>query len=126
MSKGKKKTPRKNEAKKNNIFPDKFPFWARLKIAKERTTLVIDEDLAKDKSKGGKLVDGYVHREATHENKRGDNEEVYPNPDENDSKPMYLKRPKKTPKRLFEPHNKKLKMPDFLRRRYDKNNHKNK
>ena len=124
MSKRKNKPPRKNVAKKNKVFPDRFPFWARLKIAKERTTLVIDEDLAKDKSKGGKLVEGYVHREATHENKRGDNEEVYPNPDKSDSKPMYLKRPKKTPKRLFEPHNKNLSMPEHLRRRYDKNNRK--
>jgi len=111
-------------AKKKSTFPDRFPFWARLKISKERTTLVIDEDMARDRSKGDKLVEGYVHREATHQNKRGDNEMIYPNPDRDDKKPMYLKRPKKTPKKLFEPHNKKLDMPEHLRQRYDKNNHK--
>ena len=45
-------------------FPKKFPFWARLRISKNRTTLVIDEDIALDEKK--KTVDGYVHREATH------------------------------------------------------------
>ena len=53
-----------------------------------------------------------------------DYEKIEPNPDPMDNKPMYLKRPKKTPKRLFEPHNKKLNMPDTLRERYDKNNKK--
>lgn len=33
------------------VFPSKFPFWARLKIAKSRTTLVIDEDEAYDKER---------------------------------------------------------------------------
>ena len=32
-------------------LPTKFPFWARLKISKHRTTLVIDEDMAMDKQK---------------------------------------------------------------------------
>lgn len=103
-------------------FPDKFPFWARLKIGKNRTTLVIDEDQVRDKKKG-ELVDGYVHREATH-SKNDDFEEIFPNPDSNDPDPMYLKRPRKFPKRLFKPHTKDLDMPEKLRERYDKNNHK--
>lgn len=100
--------------------PKKFPFWARLKISKHRTTLVIDEDIAKDKQKN-KLVDGYVHREATH-TYSPDYDEIKPNPDKDDPEPMYLKRPRKHPKRLFEPHNKTLDMPEHLRQRYDKNN----
>lgn len=105
--------------KKNKSFPpDKFPFWARLKINKRRTTLVIDEDMAKDTAKN-KQVEGYVHREATH-TYRKDYEEVYPNPDKADMKKMYLKRPRKHPKNLFEPHNKDLNMPEHLRLRYDK------
>lgn len=52
-------------------FPKKFPFWARLKIYKNRTTLVIDEGPALDKQKK-EMVDGYVHREATpHKRSRG-------------------------------------------------------
>lgn len=101
-------------------FPDKFPFWSRLKIGKRRTTLVIDEDMAMDKQKKA-LVAGYVHREATH-TKNDDYEEISPNPDKDDPEPMYLKRPRKLPKRLFEPHNKALDLPEFLRERYDKNN----
>ncbi len=104
-------------------LPTKFPFWARLKISKRRTTLVIDEDKAMDKQKH-KLVDGYVHREATHTNNK-DYEEIKPNPDPTDSRSMYLKRPQKLPKRLFEPHNKDLNMPEHLQQLYDKNNHKN-
>lgn len=100
----------------------RFPFWMRLKISKNRTTLVIDEDQAYDKQKK-EMVDGYVHREATHtENK--DYEKIEPNPDKDDPKPMYLKRPRKLPKRLFMPHNKDLDMPEHLRERYDKNNKK--
>ncbi len=60
-------------------FPEEFPFWARLRISKNRTTLVIDEDLAKDKKKN-KMVKGYVHREATSTaNKKY--EKIEPNPD---------------------------------------------
>ena len=66
-----------------------------------------------------KQVEGYVHREATH-TYRKDYEEVYPNPDKADMKKMYLKRPRKHPKNLFEPHNKDLNMPEHLRLRYDK------
>lgn len=118
--KAKQPTPKSTE--KAKPLPRKFPFWARLKIGKRRTTLVIDEDVAMDKQKKI-LVDGYVHREATHTEK-ADYEEIQPNPDPSDNKPMYLKRPRKLPKRLFEPHNKELSMPDHLIRRYDKNNHK--
>ena len=106
-----------------NKFPSKFPFWARLKINKNRTTLVIDEDKVTDKNTK-KLVDGFVHREATSEYHSGF-EEITPNPDK-DKRPdsMYLKSPRKLPKRLFKPHNKQLDMPEHLRERYDKNNHK--
>ena len=104
-------------------LPDKFPFWARLKFEKWRTTLVIDEDSAWDKEHK-RYVDGYVHREATH-TKKSDFEEIKPNPDKDDPEPMYLKRPRKHPKRLFAPHNKDLSMPEHLKERYDKNNHKN-
>ena len=91
-----------------------------MKIGKERTTLVIDESLAKNK-KTGKLVDGFVHRESTHtENKNY--ERISPNPDRSDKKDMFLKRPKKTPKVLFKKHNKKLDMPKHLIERYSKNN----
>lgn len=109
-------------SKKKKEFPKTFPFWARLKISKKRTTLVIDEERIVDK-KSKKLEDGFVHREATHTNKK-DFEKINPNPDKTDSKPMYLKRPTKLPKRLFEPHNKDLDMPQNLKDRYSKNNKK--
>lgn len=105
---------------KRNEFPDKFPFWARFKKNKNRTTLVIDEELVLNK-KTKKQEDMFVHRESTHSYKK-DFEKIYPNPDITDKKPMYLKRPTKKPKRLFEPHNKKLNMPKHLKDRYDKNN----
>ena len=38
--------------------------------------------------------------------------------------PMYLKSPKKLPKKMFENHNKKLDMPQDLKDRYSKNNKK--
>ena len=103
-------------------FPTEFPFWARLKIDKNRTTLVIDEAMAYNK-KTKKFEAGFVDREAIH-TYRKDYEEVSPNPDEEDTRPMYLKRPTKKPKRLFVPHNKDLNMPEYLKDRYDKNNHK--
>ncbi len=105
-------------------FPKEFPFWARLKISKQRTTLVIDDSPALDKQKN-KMVDGYVHREATSQYRKGF-EEISPNPDRDKSTPMYLKSPRKLPKYFFEPHNKDLNMPQFLKERYDKNNHKDK
>ena len=107
---------------KKNEFPNKFPFWARLKVGKKRTTLVIDEEKVINK-KTKKLEDGFVDREATHIARKG-LEKIFPNPDPTDKAPMYLKRPTKKPKRLFEPHNKKLNMPKHLKDKYDKNNRK--
>lgn len=112
----------KNNDNKDKKFPSKFPFWARLKIDKSRTTLVIDEDKAYNKQKK-KFEDGFVHREATSQMHK-DYEKIEPNPDKSKSEPMYLKRPRKTPKRLFEPHNKELDMPKNLKERYEKNNKK--
>lgn len=108
-------------------FPDKFPFWARFKPNKNRTTLVIDEEQVKRKNSDN-VDDCFVHREAIHcddDNKyvlSGDYEKVFPNPDTSDNTPMYLKRPHKHPKRMFAPHNKNLTMPEYLRQRYEKNN----
>lgn len=104
-----------------SVMPKLFPFWARLKISKRRTTLVIDEAPAKDEKKN--TVPGYVHREATSVQHKG-LEEINPNPDKSKKKPMYLKAARKLPKRLFEPHNKRLDMPEKLRKRYEGNNHK--
>ncbi len=101
-------------------FPNKFPFWARLKISKNRTTLVIDEAQAYNK-KLKKDEDGFVHREAIH-TKRKSYEEIKPNPDKNDPEPMYLKPPRKLPKRMFRPHEKDLDMPKHLQERYETNN----
>ena len=111
-----------SSSKKQTSFPTKFPFWARLKFGKKRTTLVIDEDKAFDKQKK-KTVDGFVHREATSV-KHKDYEEISPNPDKSKKAPMYLKRPKRTPKHLFENHNKDLDMPNSLKKRYGSNNNK--
>lgn len=110
----------KKSKKQQASFPPKFPFWARFKLNKRRTTLVIDEE-QKINKKSGKEENLYVHREATHTEKK-DYEKIYPNPDKEDKSPMYLKRPRKHPKKMFEPHNKSLDMPDFLKNRYDKNN----
>lgn len=108
---------------KKKEFPSKFPFWARMKINKNRTSLVIDEEKVINK-KTKKLEDGFVHREATSQYHKGF-EEIKPNPDK-DKRPnsMYLKSPRKLPKRLFEPHNKELEMPDILKNKYSKNNKK--
>ncbi len=103
-------------------FPKRFPFWARFKKNKNRTTLVVDEDKVYDKKKK-KEVDGFVHREATHSFKK-DYERISPNPDKSDNRDMYLKRPTKHPKDNFGLHNKNLDMPDYLRKRYKKNNKK--
>ena len=123
----KKKTNTTNNAKKSTpakkILPDKFPFWGRLKIEKNRTTLVIDEEIATNK-KTKKQEDFYVHREATSSTKRKDYEEIKPNPDKDKKEPMYLKRPKRIPKKLIKPHNKDLVMPEELKKRYAKNNKK--
>lgn len=117
-------TPVKKEA---STFPDKFPFWARLKINKNRTTLVIDETIEENK-KTKKVEEHFVHRESIHSNEDGSNvkgfELVTPNPDPDDERPMYLKRATKLPKRLFKPHNKDLNMPKHLSERYAGNNKK--
>lgn len=109
-------------SKKKKDFPKEFPFWARLKISKNRTTLVIDEDKVLNK-KTKKYEDGFVHRESIHTEKK-DYEKIYPNPDKSDPKPMYLKRPTKLPKQLFKVHEKNLSMPKHLKERYFKNNKK--
>ena len=53
------------QSKPKKSFPDKFPFWARLKISKNRTTLVIDETDAYNKVKK-RMEPGFLHREAIH------------------------------------------------------------
>lgn len=115
-----KKTSSKSSKKKE--FPTEFPFWGRLKIDKKRTTLVIDNCLAFNK-KTNKYEEGFVNREATHVQKKGV-EIILPNPDRSDNRPMFLKKATKKPKRLIEPHNKKLEMPKALKDRYSKNNKK--
>ncbi len=109
-------------AKNKKEMPTKFPFWARLKISKNRTTLVIDEEKNVLDKKDNKNKDMYVHRESTHTKGRG--ELIFPNPDRTDKRPMYLKSATKLPKAMFKPHNKKLDMPKYLINRYDKNNKK--
>lgn len=103
-------------------FPSEFPFWARLKISKNRTTLVIDEEKIINK-KTKKLVDGVVHRESTSKYHKGF-EKIFPNPDTTKNVPMYLKSPRKIAKTMIKPHNKKLAMPKHLKDRYSKNNFK--
>ena len=114
-------------ANKSNSFPDKFPFWARLKINKNRTTLVISKADVYDHKKK-KQVSGFKHRESIHVNesdlmklnkarKKG-YERIFPNPDKNDLRAMYLKKPSVLPQSLFKPHNKKLDMPKYLLDRY--------
>ncbi len=113
----------------DSVFPKKFPFWARLKIDKKRTTLVIDEEKEVYNKRKKRYEEGFVHREAIHPHGDGSNvkgyEKIEPNPDPTDKDEMYLKNPAKLPKRLFKPHNKELAMPEHLKERYDKNNHKN-
>ena len=119
---------RMSEKKNKNEFPNEFPFWARMKISKNRTTLVIDEDKAYNKKKK-RYEDGFVHRESIHLKDPNDKrtkkyEKIYPNPNRSDPEPMYLKKPTSTPKTLFKPHNKDLDMPQHLKERYSKNNKK--
>lgn len=108
------------QEKKNKEFPKEFPFWARLKISKNRTTLVIDEEYCLNK-KTNKNEDMFVHREGTSKYHKGF-EEIKPNPDRTKKDPLYLKSPRKLPKTLFKPHNKNLDMPKSLKDRYNKNN----
>ena len=121
-----KRTQKKSIESKNpktkKEMPTRFPFWARLKINKNRRTLVIDEEPVVNK-KTKKIDEGYMHREAIHTKKKGC-EEIKPNPDRTDPDPMYLKKPSKLPKRLFKPHEKDLDMPKHLQERYEKNNNK--
>lgn len=113
---------------KNNIPKNKdeekrlFPFWGRLKIGKRRPTLVIDEEEVVNK-KNKKLVPGYVHRETTHNDKKG-YEKISPNPDRTDSRPMHLKGARKIPKTLVKPLEEDFDMPEHLKKRYSKNNKK--
>ncbi len=118
----KKEIKIKVKSKDIEQFPTEFPFWARFKVNKNRTTLIIDEELVFDKKKK-KDVEGFVHRESTHSPKK-DYEKIFPNPDRSDPDPMYLRRPTKKPKTQFKPHNKKLDMPQRLKERYEKNNKK--
>lgn len=110
-----------NKAKPKE-FPTTFPFWARFKPNKNRTTLVIDDYKVIDR-KTNESKEYFVHREATHTDKR-EYQEIKPNPDKSDPKPMYLKKPSKKPKKHFRPHNKELTMPEELKKRYEKNNKK--
>ncbi|MDY6367713.1 MAG: hypothetical protein SPL13_04285 [Clostridia bacterium] len=107
-----------------NKFPDKFPFWGRLKIEKNRPTLVIDEDIVIDK-KSQKEVEGFVHREVLHKQVKGQ-KGIMPNPDKTDPNPMYLQKPRKLPKRLIKPLDIEFDMPKELKEMYEKNNNKNK
>lgn len=127
-----------NEKKKANIARKnmdltkehpRFPFWARLRMGKWRTTLVIDEEKSLN-NKTNKVEDQFVHREATSPNdnevRNKKYEQISPNPDKTKKDNMLLKSPRKHPKHMFEPHNKDLEMPQHLKDRYDKNNYKDK
>lgn len=105
-------------SKEKDEFPKEFPFWARIKICKNRPTLVIDETEVINK-KTKKLEPGFVHREATHTEKK-DYEKLDPNPDPSDKMPMYLKRPSKIPRKMVKPINKKLRIPKSLVEKYKK------
>lgn len=107
------------------VKTQRFPFWAKLKIAKNRPTLVIDEDMARDKQRKNRLVPGFVHRESTHSEELA-SETIFPNPDPTDPDPMYLKSPRKLPKRLFAPIDRQMTMSEYLQKRYEKNNNKDK
>lgn len=120
----KSKTGKKSvdsKSRKQSI-PDRFPWWGRMKIAKQRPTLVIDKDKVRNK-KNGKVVDAYVHREVTHSFKK-QYEKVDPNPDRTDPRPMYLKNPRKVPMGMIRPDNKNWEILRNLRERYAKNNKK--
>lgn len=108
--------------KQRGKFPFEFPFWARMKISKNRTTLVIDDEPTYNKT-SKRFSNNFVHREATHTYRKG-YEEIKPNPNKSDPNPMYLKSPTKMNQRLFRTHNKQLDMPEHLKQRYKKNNKK--
>ena len=76
---------------KNKVY--RFPFWARLKINKNRTTLVIDEVDTINK-KTNRIEPGYIHRESIHVDdeqvaRRKGYERIYPNPDRTDSRTIF-------------------------------------
>ena len=102
---------------KRKQFPFNFPFWARFKPCKNRTTLVInDEYIYHD----GELKDiKFIHRESTSTNRK-DYEKIFPNPDKDRTEPMYLKRPTSRSINKFGIHNKNLNMPKQLKNRYKK------
>lgn len=107
-------------------FPKRVPFWARTKYEKRRPALIIDKTQALNK-KTKKMEDGFVYREVTHKQKGNEYTEVKPNPDEEDRKKgnkMFLKRPQKKPKILFEPLNKDWEIPQDLIDKYTPNNSK--
>jgi len=93
-----------------------------MKISKNRTTLVIDDEPTYNKT-SKRFSNNFVHREAIHTYKKG-REPIIPNPDRTDPDPMYLKSPRKMNQRLFRTHNKQLDMPEHLNQRYKKNNKK--
>ena len=95
-----------------------FPFWAVIVFSKRRPTLVIDEAEALDKIKK-KYVPGFVHREATHSYKKS-YELISPNPNPQDKRPMYLKKPRKAPKTFFRSINKNYSIPEHLKTKYSK------
>lgn len=99
-------------------FPSDYPFWDRLKIDKNKTVLIIDRDLVRDKL-NNKMVPGFIHREASSKYKK-DREIISPNPDKAKKSPMYLKSPRKIPIHLVKKHNKNLDMPKHLKERYSK------
>ncbi len=130
------KDKKKANTKRKNMDLTKehprFPFWARLRMEKWRTTLVIDEEKSLN-NKTNKVEDQFVHREATSPsgNEKRDNkyERIRPNPDKDKAKKgedMLLKSPRKRAKHMFELHNKEMEMPKQLKDRYDKNNFKDK
>ncbi len=127
----KTRTIGKSARKKVDLKKDHpmFPFWARLRMGKWRTTLVIDEEKSLN-NKTNKIEDQFVHREATtptdDEARNKKFERISPNPDKTKAEDMLLKSPRKHPKHMFELHNKDMDMPKELKDKYDKNNHKDK
>ena len=125
QGRGKAIEPKETGVIEVEVRTQRFPFWAKLKIGGKHPTLVIDEDMARDKQRKNKLVPGFVHREATHSEELA-SETIFPNPDTTDPAPMYLKRPDKKPKRFFAPMDKEWSIPEHLQKRYEKNNNKDK
>lgn len=106
----------------------KFPFWGKVKFKKERPTLVIDEEDNVFDKKKNKNISMFVHREVKHSNEDGSNvkglEQIVPNPNKNDKRAMYLKRPSKIAKKMIVPLGSNWSIPDHLVEKYSKNNKK--